>query len=129
MSKKEEHIVSPLIYIVVLIALMGLLVLTLIATFVDLDKLIAGPNHQGHAYWNMAVALLIAILKALLIIMFFMHIKYSPRLTWPFAVAGFVWLGILLTLTMSDYTTRNYPPSTPKSGQMEPATGFMRTPP
>jgi hypothetical protein len=38
-----------------------------------------------------------------------MHLKYGPRLTWVFAAAGFVWLSILLTLTLTDYLTRNHP--------------------
>jgi hypothetical protein len=38
-----------------------------------------------------------------------MHVKYGSRLTWVFAAAGFVWLSILLSLTLTDYLTRNRP--------------------
>ena len=125
---EHEHIVSPVIYIVVLIALMVLLALTLVAAFVDLDRIMGGAHHQGTVYYNMGVAILIAIFKATLIIMFFMHVKYNPKVTWAFALAGFVWLGILITLSMSDYMTRNYPPGAPKSNPMTPSPDILRPP-
>lgn len=129
MAEHEEHVVSPVIYIAVLVTLMVLLTLTLIAAFVDLDKLIAGEHHSGTAYWNMTVALLIAICKAFLIILFFMHVKYGSRLTWAFAAAGFVWLGIMMTLSMSDYFTRNYPAGSPKSSPNYPSPTYERPQP
>jgi cytochrome c oxidase subunit 4 len=126
MAEHEEHVVSPLIYVAVLIALMILLALTLIAAFVDLDKLLAGQHNSGTAYWNMTVAILIAICKATLIILFFMHVKYGSRVTWAFAMAGFVWLGIMMTLSMSDYFTRNYPAGSPKSSANYPSQNLER---
>ena len=48
----------------------------------------------------------IAVAKAVLIILFFMHIRYGRKLTWVFAGAGFFWLAILLVLAMTDYATR-----------------------
>jgi len=41
-----------------------------------------------------------------LVILFFMHVKYSPRLLWVFVAAGFIWLAIMIDLTLSDYLTR-----------------------
>ena len=58
---------------------------------------------------NTIAALVIAVLKAVLVILFFMHVKYSSRLTWVVVIAAFFWLGILLGLTMSDYATRPVP--------------------
>ena len=55
---------------------------------------------------NSLVALTIAVTKAVLVILFFMHVKYSTRLTKVVVVAGFFWLGIMLTITMSDYLFR-----------------------
>jgi cytochrome c oxidase subunit 4 len=52
---------------------------------------------------NDVVAMVIAVTKALLVILFFMHVRYSTRLTALTALAGFVWLAILLGITMSDY--------------------------
>ena len=50
----------------------------------------------------------IAITKALLVILFFMHVRWSTRLTWVVAASGFFWLLILFGLTMSDYLTRGW---------------------
>jgi cytochrome c oxidase subunit 4 len=56
--------------------------------------------------FNAIIAMTIALAKMLLIILFFMHVRYSSRLTWVFAVAGFLWLAILILLTLNDYLTR-----------------------
>jgi cytochrome c oxidase subunit 4 len=58
--------------------------------------------------FNNIVMLGIAIAKALLVVLFFMHVRWSTRLTWVVAGAGFFWLLILFTLTMSDYMTRGW---------------------
>jgi cytochrome c oxidase subunit 4 len=55
---------------------------------------------------NDVVALTIAVTKALLVLIFFMHLRYSTRLTVLTAMAGFFWLAILLVLTLNDYFTR-----------------------
>ena len=52
------------------------------------------------------IAMAIALTKMLLIILYFMHVRYSSRLTWIFAGAGFLWLAILIFLTFNDYLTR-----------------------
>jgi cytochrome c oxidase subunit 4 len=52
------------------------------------------------------VALTIAVLKATLVVLFFMHVKYSTRLTWAVVLGSIFWLGIMFVLTMSDYLTR-----------------------
>ena len=56
------------------------------------------------------VALTIAMAKALLVVLFFMHVRYSSWLTWVFVGAGVAWLGHMLILTMSDYLTRGTVP-------------------
>jgi len=71
-----------------------LLVLTIAMAYVDLGSL------------NIVVAMTIAIAKAVLVVLFFMHLRYSSRVTWVFASAGVFWLLILFILTMSDYATR-----------------------
>ncbi len=60
--------------------------------------------------FNPIVAMLIAVTKAVLVILFFMHVKYEGRLTFVFAIAGFCWLAIMLILTASDYMTRGWLP-------------------
>jgi len=57
---------------------------------------------------NLAVATLIASIKALLIMLYFMHVRYSSRLIWLVAGAGFFWLGIMIALTLSDYLSRGW---------------------
>jgi cytochrome c oxidase subunit 4 len=61
--------------------------------------------HLSHPL-GLIVALTIAIAKALLVVLFFMHVRYSSWLTWIFVGAGIAWLGHILILTMSDYLTR-----------------------
>jgi cytochrome c oxidase subunit 4 len=56
--------------------------------------------------WNTPVALLIATIKAVLVILFFMHVIHSTRLTWVTIIAAFLWLGVLFVLTFADYLTR-----------------------
>ena len=65
----------------------------------------------GH--FNAIAALTIAIVKMLLVLLYFMHLRYSARLTWIFAAAGFIWLLIMVDLTLSDYLTRGQVPGTP----------------
>lgn len=58
--------------------------------------------------FNSVAALAIAFAKMLLIILFFMHVRYSSRLIWVAACVGFFWLGILLVLAMGDFVTRGW---------------------
>ena len=99
-----SHVVPIRVYLLVLAALMFLLVLTVVAAFFDFDQLIG--SHIGGHYWSMTIALLIAFTKAILIMLFFMHIKYSSRITAAFAASAFVWLGIMFVLSFSDYLSR-----------------------
>jgi cytochrome c oxidase subunit 4 len=90
-----EHVVSRKIYIVVWGALMVLMILT------------AGLSRINLGEWSTVVALAIAAIKALLVVLFFMHVRYeSQKMAWVFVVAGFFWLAILLSLTMTDYASR-----------------------
>jgi cytochrome c oxidase subunit IV len=57
--------------------------------------------------FNVIAALTIAVTKMLLVILFFMHVRYSPRRTWIFVAAGFIWLLIMIDLTLGDYLTRH----------------------
>jgi cytochrome c oxidase subunit 4 len=58
--------------------------------------------------FGMAIALTISVLKTILIVLYFMHLRYSSRLVWVAAATGLVWLIIFVDLTMSDYLTRGY---------------------
>ena len=84
-------------YVAVFFALIALTIATTAIAFVDL----------GGAF-NVAVALAIAVVKALLVALFFMHLRYSSRLTWLFAGTGIFWLLILFALTIGDYVSRGW---------------------
>lgn len=92
----SEHVVSKKIYFVIFGLLLVLTAATVwVATF-DLGPL------------NVIVALSIAVLKATLVVLYFMHVRYSSKLTWVFVAAGFFWLAILVAFTLSDYATRGW---------------------
>ena len=85
-------------YWIIFAWLMGLLVVTVLAAQVDLDHLFPGLN--------VIVALIIATVKGSLVVLYFMHVKHSSKLTWIFATAAFLWLGIMLFMSLNDYLTR-----------------------
>ena len=91
----EHHIVPKRVYFAVFAALIVLTWVTAYVSTVDLGR------------WNIFVALAIAVVKASLVILFFMHVKYSSRLTKMTVGAGLFWLVILLFMTMTDLWTRN----------------------
>jgi len=90
------HIVSPRLYSLVFGTLMVLTGLTVGMAFVDLKIM------------NTVVALTIAVVKATLVVLFFMHVKYSTRLTWVVAASGIVWLAIMFGVTFADYLSRGW---------------------
>lgn len=96
----SEHIVSPKIYVTIFLALMILTGTTYYAAQVDL-------NHY-FASLNIIVALAIAACKAALVILFFMHAKYSSKRTQLIIICGIFWLAIMLSLTLGDYASRSW---------------------
>jgi cytochrome c oxidase subunit 4 len=92
----SEHVVPKKIYFLIFGALMMLTVLTVFVATFDLGR------------FNAIVALSIAVFKALLVVLYFMHVRYSSRLTWAFVGAGFFWLAIMFALTLSDYFSRTW---------------------
>ena len=95
----EEHHIIPLSYY---FGVFGVLivgtVLTYLVAFIDLDRIFAGANTL--------VALLIAFFKMICVVLIFMHVRWSSRLIWLTALAGFFWLAIMFAFTMQDYLTR-----------------------
>ena len=94
----EHHIVSPKLYVTIFGALMVCTLLTVGAAELDLNKYVSGLN--------IIVALIIAVFKASLVVLFFMHGKYSPKRTQLVIIASIFWLAIMLFMTMSDYVSR-----------------------
>jgi len=103
-AEHSEHIVPVRIYLSVFTTLFVLTIVTAAVAFVDLS--LKGPDGRVIVNFNPVVALTIAVIKATLVILFFMHVKYSARLTKVVVVAGIFWLLILLSLTMTDYFSR-----------------------
>lgn len=97
-SEQEHKHPTPGLYLVILTALVIGTCATWAIAFVDLGK------------WNPVVALVIAVTKATLVILFFMHIYYSTKLTKITIAAGFFWLLIMITMSLSDYMTRTFVP-------------------
>jgi cytochrome c oxidase subunit IV len=93
-SEHTEHIVKPGTYLGIITTLLALTGITVYAAYVNLGK------------FNIVVALAIATAKATLVVLFFMHAKYSPRRTQLVIFAGIFWLALLLFMTLSDYVSR-----------------------
>jgi cytochrome c oxidase subunit 4 len=89
-----QHVLPTRVYYTIFAILMLGTAATVLIAFVDL-----GP-------FNAVAALTIAVFKATLVVLFFMHVKYSTRLTWAVVMGSVFWLGILIVLTMGDYLTR-----------------------
>jgi cytochrome c oxidase subunit IV len=92
----DEHVVPVKVYLAVFATLLVMTAATTLISGVDL-----GP-------WNTVVALAIACFKASLVVLFFMHAKYSPKLTRVVIFGGLFWLMILLTITFSDFVSRGW---------------------
>jgi cytochrome c oxidase subunit 4 len=94
----HEHIDSIKTYAVVFIALLVLTFVTTLVATVDLGA------------FNVVAALAIAVVKMMLVALFFMHLRHSPVLTKVVIGGGMLWLGILLLLSLADFGTRGWLP-------------------
>src|SRR5205807_7522146 len=93
-SRVSEHIVSPKIYLAIFVALMAGTGITIWAAFQNFGK------------FNIVIALGIATIKATLVVLYFMHARYSPKRTQLVIVCSVFWLAIMLALTLVAYDTR-----------------------
>ena len=92
----HRHIVPVSTYLIVFAVLMVLLLITVGVAFLPLGS------------FNLPVAMVIALATGVLIVMYFMEVKYGNRLLWVFAASSFIWLLILFVLTLNDYATRGW---------------------
>jgi len=90
------HIVPKRTYYVIYVILLFCTYLTWQVAYFDLGAM------------NTVAALVIAAFKATIVVLFFMHVLYSPRLTWAVVIGSLFWLGILLVLTFNDYLMRSH---------------------
>ena len=93
-AEHAEHIVPIRIYVLIFVTLLVLTAVTTAVAYIDLGPL------------NVVVMLSIACFKASLVILYFMHVRFTNRVTQLAAVTGFAWLLIMFALTLSDYLTR-----------------------
>ncbi len=93
----SEHIVSLKIYVTIFLSLMVGTALTVWAGV-----------HDFPGQLNVIIALTIAVIKATLVVLYFMHARYSSRLIWVVFASALFWLGILFALTLNDYWTRGW---------------------
>ena len=90
------HIVPRKTYFSVFGALLVCTALTVFAANINFGKM------------NDVIAMTIAVIKMMLVLLFFMHVRYSSRLIWVIVASMFFWLLILLLLTLTDYTSRGW---------------------
>jgi cytochrome c oxidase subunit IV len=95
-SEAIHHIVTPKTYLAVYISLLALTGVTVGAAFIDLGEL------------NPVLAVAIACLKAVIVILFFMHVYFSSRLMKLTVAAGFFTFIVLIMMTLSDYMSRSW---------------------
>ncbi len=93
----SEHIVPIRVYVTIFLALLVGTALTVWAGLQDFP----GPL-------NVVIAMTIAVIKATLVVLYFMHVRYSSRLIWLILASALFWMGILFALTFSDYLTRDW---------------------
>ncbi|HSK62474.1 MAG TPA: cytochrome C oxidase subunit IV family protein [Pyrinomonadaceae bacterium] len=93
----SEHIVPVRVYVTIFLALLVGTFLTVVAAFLDFPW-----------QFNNIVALTIATAKATLVVLYFMHVRYSSRLIWVIVAAAMFWMAILFALTLSDYWSRHW---------------------
>lgn len=96
--EEHSHIGIPGYLGVFAILVVGTILTYYVAT-IDLDSVFPGANTL--------VALLIAFTKMTFVVLYFMHVRWSSRLIWLTAIAGFFWLAIMFAFTMQDYLTRS----------------------
>ena len=96
MSADQAQVVPARTYVAIFAVLIACTYITWQVAYFDLGRL------------NTVVALGIAVFKAALVVLFFMHVRRGSRLTWAVIAGGLFWLAILLTVTMSDYLTRGW---------------------
>jgi cytochrome c oxidase subunit 4 len=92
----SEHIVPRKTYFTVFGFLLAFTAITVFAANINFGKM------------NDVIAITIAVTKMMLVLLFFMHVRYSSRLIWVIVASMFFWLLILLSLTLTDYTSRGW---------------------
>jgi cytochrome c oxidase subunit IV len=96
--QEQHHIVPVRVYITIFVILLVFTGLTVLAAEKDF-----GPG-------NTIIAVSIAMAKAALVVLYFMHVRYNDNIVRIAVFAGFLWLGVMIVLTLSDYVSRGWLP-------------------
>ncbi len=96
LEEHRQHVIATSVYVGIWATLMVLTATTVFASFIELGD------------WNIVLALTIATIKATLVVLFFMHLYYSSKLTKVTMIAAIFFLFLLLALSMTDYLTRGW---------------------
>jgi cytochrome c oxidase subunit 4 len=99
-ASHSNHTAAPSTYFAVFGALLALTGLTVGASYL--------PLGNSPAIVHTLIAMAIAAVKASLVLLFFMHLWHSPRLTWLVAFGSLLWLAIMMVLTWADYWSRDW---------------------
>ncbi len=99
MSDHSEHVVPVVVYVGVFLALMVLTALTTGVAYIDLGT------------FNTVAALIIAVIKMTLVVLFFMHMRYNKGLTRIVIIGAFFWLGIMMSIMLADELSRSWTPT------------------
>jgi cytochrome c oxidase subunit 4 len=102
--ESHHHIVSPVVYLTIVLCLLVATGLTVWASYIDLGEWHIAPGLT--LFWNPVVALAIAATKMILVVLFFMHVKYSTKLTKLTVGAGLFTFIVLVGMTLTDYFSR-----------------------
>jgi cytochrome c oxidase subunit 4 len=92
----HDHVVPLTVYFAVFAILLVLTGVTTAVAFVDLGRM------------NVVVALTIAVVKGSLVLLYFMHLRYTARLTPLMVAIAFFWLAVMIVLTMADVVSRGW---------------------
>jgi len=93
----SEHIVPVRIYVMIFLALLVGTALTVVAAYIDFPW-----------QFNAIVAMTIAVGKATLVVLYFMHVRYSTRLIWVIVASAMFWMALLFSFTLADYFSRDW---------------------
>ena len=94
MAHDQHHVIPIRVYLTIFVVLMLFTAITTAVAFVDLGPL------------NNVIMMSIAVTKATLVVLYFMHVRYSGKVVWLLAGSGFLWLALMIVMTMSDVMTR-----------------------
>lgn len=119
------HVHSTKFYAGILGALLVLTVITVAVSYVDIDGFLAmGREVEGVGAWNLVVAILVATMKASLVVLFFMHLKDDSRFNGLIFIGSLLFVGVFFAYTMNDTATRGETGDRYNGVQVDPDTGL-----